>query len=217
MPHRNETDYWWQGENARLGSMATALLLAGRGLNGGWNFGKDTLSQEVIAPLDWISGKNTANVNFVYGVGGGTYAAYNTGKNQVGGICNGITAGDSSDVPTFKNDGDVANWRWIEQWLPHDAWYLLGIASIAHAVEFPNSVGLQPVERRANTFRVVQSGSRIELQSDLPASWSLLTVSGRRLEGASGSNVQFHPGPGIWIVQRRLPDGRHSSRRIVVP
>jgi hypothetical protein len=217
MPHRNETDYWWQGENARLGSMAAGLLLAGRGMNLGWNFGKDTLSQEVIAPLDWISGKNTANVNFVYGVGGGTYAAYNTGKNQVGGICNGITASDSSEVPTFNNDGGVLNWRWVEQWLPHDAWYLLGIATIAHSVEFPNSVGVQPIVRKEIPFRASRSGNWIELQSASTASWSLLSPAGRVIDRAVGSNVRFNPGSGIWIVQRQLPDGRRSSQRLVVP
>ncbi|WP_449436342.1 hypothetical protein [Pedobacter steynii] len=30
IPHENETGWWWQGENARLGSLATASLLGGR-------------------------------------------------------------------------------------------------------------------------------------------------------------------------------------------
>ena len=30
MPHRNETGYWWQGENARLASLAAAALLGSR-------------------------------------------------------------------------------------------------------------------------------------------------------------------------------------------
>lgn len=218
MPHDNETGYWWQGENARLGSMAAGLLLAGRGTNSGWNFmKKDALSQEVVGALDWVSGKNSENMNFVFGVGGGDYAAYNGAKNLVGGICNGITAGDSSDAPVFKNDGAVPNWRWVEQWLPHNAWYLLGIASIAHSVEFPNSVGIEPKTRDNSSFRIVRSGARIEAQSSTGAAWSLVSATGQVVARAFGAKVHFTPGKGIWILHREQPDGRRSSQRVVVP
>src|SRR6267154_1373733 len=30
IPHENETGWWWQGENARLASLATAAIVGGR-------------------------------------------------------------------------------------------------------------------------------------------------------------------------------------------
>lgn len=218
MPHKNETNYWWQGENARLGSMAAGLLLAGRGTNSGWNFSNDTLSEEVIGPLDWVSGKNTENVNFVYGLGGGTYAAYIGGTNHVGGICNGITATSDSDAtPVFNNDGGVANWRWVEQWLPHDSWYLLGIASVAHSVEFPNSVGVKPLVRKPEGFRMSRGPGGVDLESSADASWSLLSVTGQVFDRGHGAKVHFAPGRGAWIVQCQASDGRVSSKALVIP
>ena len=53
--------------------------------------------------------------------------------NAPGGISNGITSGfkDESDIDynlTYKQTGGDNDWRWGEQWIPHDAWYLLAVA-----------------------------------------------------------------------------------------
>lgn len=135
MPHDNETGYWWQGENARLASLSAALFLAGKALDSTWVPGDDSLSREAAAPLDWILGQNTADMNFLYGFPGSGYAGYNNLSNAVGGICNGITAvSDADPAPVFHDDGSsYVYWRWVEQWLPHDAWYLFAAAARARA------------------------------------------------------------------------------------
>lgn len=54
----------------------------------------------------------------------------------VGGISNGITAATQSDEGrgiTFAEDPDENNWHWIEQWLPHSAWFPLAATIMAPA------------------------------------------------------------------------------------
>ena len=136
LPHSNETEYWWQGENARLASMSTALIMAGRKLNTQFMLGTDTLSTYGIAQLDWVLGKNPFDVCMMTGAGTTTYQNYPVGSaipNVTGGICNGITSKDLEEtnidwMPYASNDWQ--NWRWIEQWLPHDAWFLLAVSAI---------------------------------------------------------------------------------------
>jgi len=219
MPHKNETGYWWQGENARLGSMAAGLLLAGRNAGGGWNFNTtDSLSQEVVAPLEWVVGKNTANLNFMFGVNGGDFAAYNGGTNRVGGICNGITSfSDSDGTPTFNNDGGVANWRWVEQWLPHNANFLLGAAAIAHANEFPQEVGVKSTRRSHDGFRLVRRGTSIEVEANGASRWTLRSLAGRTLATAQGSTASFVAARGTWLVERLTENGTRSAKTFVVP
>ena len=51
-----------------------------------------------------------------------------------GGISNGITGALDSDMGegiTFAPGPDDAQWRWVEQWLPHSAWMLLAAVSMA--------------------------------------------------------------------------------------
>src|SRR6185312_12571056 len=60
--------------------------------------------------------------------------------NVKGGICNGITAKDSNEadiewMPFASTDWN--NWRWIEQWLPHDSWYLLAVSAWDGIIENP--------------------------------------------------------------------------------
>ena len=136
VPHDNETGYWWQGENARLASMSTALLMAGRKLNSQFVMGTDSLSTYGLAQLDWILGKNPFDVCMMTGAGTTTYQSYPVSAaipNVVGGICNGISSKHLEETNIeWKPYGstDWQNWRWIEQWLPHDAWYLLAVSSV---------------------------------------------------------------------------------------
>jgi len=131
MPHHNETGYWWQGENARLASLATAAFQAVSDLAGEtalpWlAYGR--------AQLRWITGRNPFDVCMVQGLGWNTPPGEEGGHNAPGGVMNGITAGyhDESDIaflpPDLAND-PMHRWRWAEQWLPHAAWLLLAAAS----------------------------------------------------------------------------------------
>ncbi len=216
MPHDNETGYWWQGENARLGSMAAGLLLAGRMGGEGWNFGSDSLSQEVIGAVDWVAGKNSENINFVFGFARGDYAAYNGSTNYKGGICNGITAfSDTDEAPVFNNDGGVPNWRWVEQWLPHNANFLLAIAAIAHSQEFPDPVAVKPTRTRMSGFDLVQVGSRIELTAADRSVWTLRSVTGRVEARAEGAKVSMPVRRGAWIVERTSALGERTAKTFV--
>ncbi len=225
MPHNNETRYWWQGENARLGSMSTALLLAGRAVQPSWTLAPtDPLSQEGTAGLDWVLGKNTVGTNFLYGLNGGSTSPYNGGTNQVGGICNGITAvSDADQSPVFYNNTGTANpayfyWRWTEQWLPHDAWYLLGIASLAHLVESPPDLAVHPTSRRNSVMSIASGAGLIRASLSTEADWTLLDPAGRvRARRSGAASVEFTPGRGTWILEAVGVDGIRQARMAVVP
>jgi hypothetical protein len=71
IPHENETGWWWQGENARLGSLATAAIVGGRlayPAQGAWGI-KSTLGAYASQQLSWIMGGNPYNRCFIYGFG----------------------------------------------------------------------------------------------------------------------------------------------------
>lgn len=135
MPHQNESGYWWQGENARLASLAVMALLA-----------KDhAQSPELEAyaqnALDWIIGLNPYDMCMLDGHGyhNPDYLPEQGFSNAKGGICNGITSGfsDEDDIafnPAEQKDDMLQNWRWGEQWIPHAGWYLLAIiAQFTHS------------------------------------------------------------------------------------
>lgn len=140
IPHENETGYWWQGENARLASLATAagkaaLLLERRTTSNGVRDDRVTaLRRYAAAQLDWICGKNPFDACMLHGFGenGGNYLP--EWPNVVGGICNGITAGFDDESGLDFGRTDVAGdhgWRWHEQWIPHAAWYLIAIGQLS--------------------------------------------------------------------------------------
>lgn len=128
MPHHNESGYWWQGENARLASLA-ALAFAARP----W---LPHLASALTAygqhQLDWILGNNPFDACMLAGHGCNN-PSYTAGwPNALGGICNGITAGvedeqDIAFIPEAYQARLDQNWRWGEQWLPHAAWFALAI------------------------------------------------------------------------------------------
>ncbi len=136
MPHRNETGYWWLGENARVASLAAAALLGSR-----------LAAPEVAAELrtyagnqvNWILGLNPYDMCMLQGKGRNNPGDYEAGApNPPGGICNGITSGmnDEQDIafqpPPFGRRADWS-WRWKEQWIPHAAWMVLALAADAAA------------------------------------------------------------------------------------
>ncbi|WPV02557.1 glycoside hydrolase family 9 protein [Mucilaginibacter sp. cycad4] len=139
VPHENETGWWWQGENARLGSLATAALVGGRLVypeKGGWGV-KKQLAEYASHQIAWILGCNPYQMCFMYQYGKNNvpYMSSNFGHGSgKGGISNGVTGkkenADGSGID-FKMKDDGNEWRWTEQWLPHAAWYLQAVTAMA--------------------------------------------------------------------------------------
>jgi len=136
-PHKSDAAPWWQGENARLASMAAAARLAELAFPQDASFRKQL---EVFATnqLNWILGLNPFDSCMLNGVGryNPPYMYFDSWEftNAPGGISNGITAGfrDESDIDyllRYRQTGADNDWRWGEQWLPHAAWYLLAAST----------------------------------------------------------------------------------------
>ncbi|AEJ60533.1 glycoside hydrolase family 9 [Spirochaeta thermophila DSM 6578] len=132
VPHENESGYWWQGENARLASLAAASFWAvGEGMGGG------ELRTYGEAPIYWILGLNPFDVCMMQGKGRHSPPYERGFPNAPGGICNGITSGvdDEEDIAFLPEPyaSDMAHrWRWAEQWIPHAAWFFLALSIYAH-------------------------------------------------------------------------------------
>ncbi|WP_244323488.1 glycoside hydrolase family 9 protein [Salinivibrio costicola] len=134
IPHHNETGYWWQGENARLGSLATFACHATRHIHDDTlNTALQTFSQRA---LNWILGLNPFDICMLDGHGHNNpdYLPHLGFFNAKGGICNGITSGMEDETQIAFNpaphcDDMAQNWRWGEQWLPHASWFMLAISA----------------------------------------------------------------------------------------
>ncbi|WP_218755329.1 glycoside hydrolase family 9 protein [Vibrio parahaemolyticus] len=137
--HNNESGYWWQGENARLGSLATMAYLAQP------HIASQEIQQQLSLfaqdALNWIVGLNPYDMCMLDGHGRNNpdYLPQYGFFNAKGGVCNGITGGfeDEEDIafnPPAQKDDMLQNWRWGEQWIPHGAWYLLAIMSQAQHI-----------------------------------------------------------------------------------
>lgn len=140
-PHDTETAPWWQGENARLGSMAAAARLAAFTFAQSASDSDRALASSLRAfgldQLNWILGLNPFDSCMLHGHGRNNipYMFFDSYEytNAPGGICNGITGGytDPGDIDfglRFAQTGKDDDWRWAEQWLPHAAWYLYAVA-----------------------------------------------------------------------------------------
>jgi Carbohydrate binding module (family 6)/Glycosyl hydrolase family 9/Cellulase N-terminal ig-like domain len=139
IPHDNESGYWWQGENARLASLAAAALLGAKVLGTSGTPYLDLL-RFAGDQLDWILGANPYDICFLNGLGKNNPPAYCASKAQagtlVGGIANGITGSNTDgsgiqwlSAPLAGGCGD--DWRWVEQWLPHSAWFMVATTALA--------------------------------------------------------------------------------------
>ena len=132
IPHENETGWWWQGEDARLASLATAVLVGGRLAGGG--LVADSAAVFAQRQLNWILGGNPYGVCFMYGFGrlNVPYMHSNFGHgSERGGVSNGITgAGPDGSGIVYKTEDNGNEWRWTEQWIPHAAWFLQAIAAM---------------------------------------------------------------------------------------
>ncbi len=136
-PHGSEASPWWQGEDARLSSMAAAARLA-TPLFAADRLFTDSLQTFAIDQLNWILGLNPFDASLLQGAGHNNpaYGFFGTFEytNAPGGIVNGITSGleDEEDIDfnlSYAKTKKDYDWRWAEQWLPHDAWYLLAVAA----------------------------------------------------------------------------------------
>jgi hypothetical protein len=131
MAHKNESGYWWQGENARLGSLACAARWASHVFADDPEFSA-ALWRYAQAALDWIFGLNPFDACMMQGHGHSN-PRYDLDKwNAPGGVCNGITAGefddDDIDFKQAEETDPSQSWRWTEQWIPHGAWLLAALA-----------------------------------------------------------------------------------------
>ncbi|TDD84802.1 glycoside hydrolase family 9 protein [Actinomadura rubrisoli] len=129
-------DQWWQGENARIASLASAARLAARHFSDDRAFAAK-LRSYAADQLNWILGANPYDICMLDGSGRnnpqylwlGTWQFLQT----AGGIVNGITGKneDGSGIlwdHGYAHTGKDDDWRWGEQWLPHTSWYMNAIA-----------------------------------------------------------------------------------------
>ena len=135
-PHDTEAAPWWQGENARLASLAAAARMAEPLFADDPDF-QNQLEGYAWNQLHWILGCNPYNTSMLMGSGqrNAQYMFFKSYEytSAPGAIINGITAGlDDEDGIAFNlgyaQTGRDDDWRWTEQWLPHDAWYLYAVS-----------------------------------------------------------------------------------------
>ncbi len=135
-PHDTEAAPWWQGENARLASLAAAARMAAPFFADDPDFQKQ-LEEYAWNQLHWIQGRNPFDVSMLIGSGHGdaAYMFFRSYKytNAPGSIVNGITAASDDEDGIAFNEGFAVtgkdeDWRWSEQWLPHAAWYLYAVS-----------------------------------------------------------------------------------------
>ena len=139
-PHDTEAAPWWQGENARLGSLAAAARMAAPLFNTDPAF-QTQLEDYAWNQLHWILGRNPFDASMLTGSGHGNapYMFFRSYKytNAPGSIVNGVTAAIGNEDGIAFNEGFAVtgqdeDWRWTEQWLPHAAWYLYAVSLPHH-------------------------------------------------------------------------------------
>ncbi len=203
IPHDNESNYWWQGEDARLASLAaaTAYTFHSMNLDDAEAMGKYSTDQ-----FDWILGKNPYATCMMYGFGKKVPAKYD-GQSEYdatlkGGIANGITGKnkDGSGI-AWTDDGVGAVgfdamkeswqvWRWDEQWLPHTTWFLMALATRydekPESIEPPVAIpGKAAVASRAMDVRLQGRVLTVNAAGTRAASVTVLGLDGAKV--ASGT------------------------------
>lgn len=136
-PHDTEAAPWWQGENARLASLAAAARFAAAVFADDPAFVR-RLQVYAGDQLNWILGLNPFDASMLHGTGRNNpeYGFFSSWQytNFPGGIVNGVTSGHKDgegielNVPYAESHEDI-DWRWSEQWLPHASWYMLAVAA----------------------------------------------------------------------------------------
>lgn len=136
-PHDTEAAPWWQGENARIASLAAAARMAMPFFKNDAAFSQQ-LNHYAWDQLNWILGRNPFDVSMLTGSGNRhiSYMFFNSWRYTTlpGGIVNGITAAPDQTVDGIAFDQGYAvsgkddDWRWAEGWIPHSAWYLYAVS-----------------------------------------------------------------------------------------
>jgi len=243
MPHTNETGYWWQGENARIASLSAAFTMGAQLADPSGDLWYDTLFAMATAQLDWILGKNPFEVSMMFGFGTKNYPDYTPGarmrSNIKGGICNGITAMDENENNLqWKpyEDHEWQNWRWIEQWLPHNAWYLTAISALSYRIDNhiePPEPEPEPIKisnfAKASNFKVWVNGRNVNVELPFAAtrgtSIDIYNMRGQKLlsksvpAGNSQAIVELSPNikPGAYILSVKNLAGRTINISILYP
>mgnify|MGYP001051295027 FL=1 len=126
-PHENESGYWWQGENARLGSLACAAQFCSPLLSQQQQGFAEQLHWDC---QNWLLGLNPFGACMIEGLGRNNPQYRPDYPGLAGGICNGITSSltNEADIALCETDDPNHNWRWGEQWIPHAAWWLLSFS-----------------------------------------------------------------------------------------
>jgi hypothetical protein len=137
-PHDTEAAPWWQGENARVASLAAAARIAAPlYADAGDAAFQRQLQAYAWNQLHWILGRNPYDSSMLMGSGhhNAPYMFFDSYMytSAPGAIINGITSGltDEEGIAFdlgYAQTGKDDDWRWTEQWLPHDAWYLFAIS-----------------------------------------------------------------------------------------
>ena len=199
IPHDNESGYWWQGEDARLASLAAAAVYADRALN---EIVADSVQKYATDQFDWILGKNPYGVSMMYGIGKKNPAVYDGQSNYdatlKGGIANGITGKNEDGSGIAWTDDGVAAvgfdsmkeswqvWRWDEQWLPHTTWFMNAL--VARYDEKPVNVvpaSVQPAKVTAGkNFSAEMYGRTLMVNASGNAKVRILQLDGKEI--ASG-------------------------------
>lgn len=139
IPHENESGWWWQGEDARLSSLAAAAIVGGRLVYpGNTSLGvTPELAEYAQNLISWVLGCNPYNICMMYGYGRNNVpymsSMYGHGSGR-GGISNGITGKDGRGNGTgidFKMEDNGNEWRWSEQWIPHTGWFLQAVTAMS--------------------------------------------------------------------------------------
>lgn len=135
-PHDTEAAPWWQGENARIASLAAAARMAAPLFASDEAFHAQ-LEDYAWHQLHWILGRNPFDRTMLNGSGPGfaPYMFFNWYEytSAPGAVVNGITASFTSEDGIAFNEGYATtgkddDWRWTEQWLPHAAWYMYAVS-----------------------------------------------------------------------------------------
>lgn len=134
IPHDNESGYWWQGENARLASLAYAALRSSQYLP---DFAPE-LRVYAQNQLNWIMGLNPFDSCQMHRQGRNNPRYEEAFPNAPGGVCNGITSRWLDDQGIQfgpigpEQDRMDQRWRWGEQWTPHAAHFCLALSYLGH-------------------------------------------------------------------------------------
>ena len=219
IPHDNESGYWWQGENARLASLAAAVAYAYKA-----KIVTDSATaadKYITDQLDWVLGKNPYGTCMMNGIGQKNPKEYDgTSEHDAtlkGGIANGITGKNKDGSGIAWDDDGVAyvgfdpdefwhNWRWIEQWLPHTTWFLNALAT--RYDENPPKVELHNVAIRDKKITVAK-GFNVKQQGRTLA----INVTGVR----TGASVELYSLSGTKITASNLTQGQATLRLDFMP